>query len=642
MLKSEEISSSKLDILHNNYKIKYSSYKKFIDFIDKIRKLYLSFSENVDNMFSRNYSSITENQPSSLVTLLSSIETHIKWQGTEFNKLSKLLYKEIVETFKLLKDSNDRIEENIYKELNELNRALKKSKIKLEENRNIYINKMKNLEKLMTEEKTMKINITSGNYEIKDKKKMMSDLMIDCKNEEAKYEKNINEVNNNLDKVREKESMIIGFYKGCEVNRINKIKDYANFLLKTIQDQNVKINNIIDNIFKKTEIIESEKDIIAFEKLVEQNYKAEKNIEFIPYKPMASLDNSLKITEKKSKFNELSINYEIITTLQKNFKQIYSKLDMNEEKEKYDLRNLCFRLLDKEQNINFLKEDLDNLLSFITKEKYRTYFLKYLTGERTGGKFERSEKIINELGIILNQILIYAEKEKNYDNAKNCIILSQTFYVETKDNNKDNNDDEENKIYLMSLLGDSKWIHDINFWQEMIEIEIINEKFKFNEQNPCMDREKVEESFSNVYFSKILTYSHNMCIFGIEKKLALDLCEVLAEKYKLTAQFKEILLNSIEDMYNPNKTKPKNKNKKNDTDNKKEKEKVKEKEKENTNQDKKKQIEDDWVICNYDNNKNNKNKTDNFLDDFIIEGNSDNDKNNDNKNEKEIKEGDKK
>lgn len=602
MLKSEESSISNLDILHNNYKLKYTSYKKFIDFIDKIRKIYLSFSENIENMFSKNYSSITENQPSSLITLLTSIETNIKWQGTEFNKLSKLLYKEIIETFRLLKESNDRIEENIYKELNELNRALKKSKIKLEENRNLYINKMKNLEKLMTDEKTMKINIISGIHETKEKKKMINDLINDCKNEEIKYEKNINEINNNMEKIREKESMIIGFYKGCEQNRINKIKDNANFLLKTIKDQNVKINNIIDNVFKKTEVIESEKDIIAFEKLVEKNYKAEKNVEFIPYKPTANLDNSLKITDKKSGFNEVSINYEIITSLQKNFKQIYPKLDMVEEKNRYDLRKLCYRLLDKEQSINFVKEDLDNLLSFIDKEKYRGYFLKYLTCERTGGKFERSEKIINELGIILNQILILAEKEKNYDNAKNCIILSQTFYIESKDNN------EENKVYLMSFLKDNKWIHSINFWQEMIEVEIINDKFKFNEENPCMDRAKVEESFSNVYFSKILTYSHNMCIFGIEKKLALDLCEVLAEKYKLTDDFKQMLLHSIEEMYNPNKKKPKNKT---------------EKKKENNNQNKEKQIEDDWVICN---DEKNKKENDNFIDDFIIEGNNNNNK----------------
>ena len=47
MLKSEETPISKIDILHNNYKSKFSSYKKFIDFVEKFRKLYSNFSESI-------------------------------------------------------------------------------------------------------------------------------------------------------------------------------------------------------------------------------------------------------------------------------------------------------------------------------------------------------------------------------------------------------------------------------------------------------------------------------------------------------------------------------------------------------------------------------------------------------------------
>ena len=41
-------------------------------------------------------------------------------------------------------------------------------------------------------------------------------------------------------------------------------------------------------------------------------------------------------------------------------------------------------------------------------------------------------------------MLIIAEKENNYDNAKNCIILSQTFFKE--EINKDN---KVEKIYYI-------------------------------------------------------------------------------------------------------------------------------------------------------------------------------------------------
>ena len=130
MLKPEENTSSKFDILHNNYKSKYSSYKKFIDFIEKIRKLYSNFSENIELIFSKNFS-LKENQQSSLHPLIICLENNIKFQKDEYNNLSKFIFKEIIETFKLLKDADDKIEEKIYKEINELHKALKKSKLKL-------------------------------------------------------------------------------------------------------------------------------------------------------------------------------------------------------------------------------------------------------------------------------------------------------------------------------------------------------------------------------------------------------------------------------------------------------------------------------------------------------------------------------
>ena len=218
MSKLDDNSSSKIEILHNNYKQNYIHYKKFIDFIEKLKKVYINFYENIDLIFAKNFS-FTENQPNSLIPVLMNLEFHIKCQSNEFKKLAKNIGKEIIDTFKFLKESNDKIEEKIYKEILDLNKNLKKTKIRLEESHNIYNIKMKNLEKLISEEKTIKINILSSNQEIKDKKKLINDLITECKNDEIKYEKMIDEVNNIIEKVQEKETMIIGFYKSIEQNK---------------------------------------------------------------------------------------------------------------------------------------------------------------------------------------------------------------------------------------------------------------------------------------------------------------------------------------------------------------------------------------------------------------------------------------
>ena len=610
-IKAEENFFFFFEIFHNNYKSKYSSYKKFIDFIDKIRKLYQTFSENIEQIFSKNFS-FKENQPNLLQPLLISLENHIKLQASEFHRLSKYIKTEIIETYKLLKDFNDKIEEKINKELLELNKTFKKSKIKLDENRNLYNSKMKNLEKIILEEKSMKINILTGNNEIKEKKKAIDELLNECKSEENKYEKILEEVNNNIDKVKEKENLVINFYRNCEQNRISKMKENINVLINTLKETCGKLNNDIVNMIKQENSIEKEEKINSFEKLVESNYKPEKNFEFIPYKPFSKLDDSLKITTKKSE-TETSIKFEIISIFQNNFKNISKEIDIPEEKRRYELRNLCFRLFDKDQNINFVKEDLDNLLSFIKEENYRIYFLNYLSKERTDGKLSRSEKIIKELSIILKQILFLAEKEKNFDNAKKCVILSQTFFVEKKIIKEDNTY-KNKKIYLMEFLKDNEWIHSINFWQEMLEYEINNNMKKLLEENLNKDKTKLEGILQNTYFSTIITYANNMAIFNIEKKLTIELCDNIIRKYKISEDLINMLIKSVEDAYNPNKKN--NLDIKKELDNKKKTKSVAL----NSNiiEPNKKNIEDDWVIYNEDKN----NKKDNIIDDFVIEGNN--------------------
>ena len=113
--------------------------------------------------------------------------------------------------------SNDILEDKLYKEMIELNKTLKRSKTKLKDNQNSYNSKMKNLEKSIADEKSNKTNTPSGNSDVKDKKKIIMDLISDCKVEENKYEKSIEEFNNNLENVRQKEQIIIGFYKNFEV-----------------------------------------------------------------------------------------------------------------------------------------------------------------------------------------------------------------------------------------------------------------------------------------------------------------------------------------------------------------------------------------------------------------------------------------
>ena len=615
MSKIEEIITTNIDTLHNNYKSNTLSYKKFIDFFDKIGKLYLNFSDSIDSFFNKNIS-IIENQPLTLHPLLLNTENIIKEQARLYYNFSNTINMNIIEQYKLLKETNDKIESTAYKELKDYYKSLKKSKTKLEESQKNYHNKMKNVELLMLpEDKQMKSHNNN-------KKKNLNDLIEDCKNDESKYEKNLSDVNNIIDKLREKEKTMIGFYKSSEQNRVNKMKDDITILFNNLKNINAKINTKIESFFKQSVSIQIEKDILSFEKLVEQNYHVEKNVEFASYEPITKFDLS-NVAIKKSEIDEMFMNFKIISNLKKYFDKIYPELDIEKTQKFLDFRLLCYNFLDGEKNISFKKEDFDNFLSLIKVEKYRSYFLSYLTKERSDGKLNRSEKLINELGIIFNEILILAEKEKNYKNIKNVLILSQTFYMK-KDNDNDNND-KNNKKYIMEFLKDNNWIRSLNFWEEIINYEIAITKYEFNQKNMNLNKEKLEASLQNSYYSVILTYSHNMHVFGIEQKLTLELCNSLVDKLKINDTFKTILEKTIEDIYNPKKKEVNIINKENKEIKKKE---ISKSERINKNMIKnmEKEIEDDWVICtgnnnniNNNNNNNNNNNKINLFDDFVIE-----------------------
>ena len=606
MSKIEEIITTNIDTLHNNYKSNNLSYKKFIDFFDKIGKLYLNFSDSIDSFFNKNIS-IIENQPISLHPLLLNTENIIKEQARLYYNFSNTINMNIIEQYKLLKETNDKIESTAYKELKDYYKSLKKSKTKLEESQKNYHNKMKNVELLMLpEDKQMKSHNNN-------KKKNLNDLIEDCKNDESKYEKNLSDVNNIIDKLREKEKAMIGFYKSSEQNRVNKMKDDITILFNGLKNMNAKINTKIESFFKQSVSIQIEKDILSFEKLVEQNYHVEKNVEFASYEPITKFDLT-NVTIKKSEIDEMFMNFKIISNLKKYFDKIYPELDIEKTQKFLDFRLLCYNFLDGEKNISFKKEDFDNFLSLIKVEKYRSYFLSYLTKERSDGKLNRSEKLINELGIIFNEILILAEKEKNYKNIKNVLILSQTFYMK-KDND---NDDKNNKKYIMEFLKDNNWIRSLNFWEEIINYEIAITKYEFNQKNMNLNKEKLEARLQNSYYSVILTYSHNMQVFGIEQKLTLELCNSLVDKLKINDTFKTILEKTIEDIYNPKKKEVNIINKENKEIKKKE---ISKSERINKNMIKnmEKEIEDDWVICTGENNNNINNNKINLFDDFVIE-----------------------
>ena len=168
----------------------------------------------------------------------------------------------------------------------------------------------------------------------------------------------------------------------------------------------------------------------------------------------------------------LHINYEVISTLRKSFRNIRDDLDMEEETKKHRLRMLSSKIFKIGPNVTFSKEEKEELLSYLNVPKFRNYFIITLSKQRTKGRFLRGEKLLEDLADILNMILEISEREKNYEEAKNCIILSQTFYSEVI---LDKKKKEKYKRYLFEYIMDNQWLTSPVFWEGIIEFMIQNE-----------------------------------------------------------------------------------------------------------------------------------------------------------------------
>ena len=135
--------------------------------------------------------------------------------------------------------------------------------------------------------------------------------------------------------------------------------------------------------------------------------------------------------EKASNPEEYEINHEIIVTMKSVIPDIMPNFDIEKENKKQEMRELSKKIF--AINVPFTDEEKKKLMEYLQQKWSQNYFLIYLSRQRTNGRFARSPKLVNDLAEILTLILETSEKEKDYEAARNCMILSQTYYYEEKD-----------------------------------------------------------------------------------------------------------------------------------------------------------------------------------------------------------------
>ena len=222
----------------------------------------------------------------------------------------------------------------------------------------------------------------------------------------------------------------------------------------------------------------------------------------------------------------------IVKEMKKSVDNIFNDYDEKLEEKKNRMRELINKFFDK--NKTTTEDEKKQLLEIVNDERTHNLFLIILAKLRTNNRFCRDKFLIELLSEILFKILDDSKKKNNFNNAKNCLILSQTFfYYETPEN--------KNKIYISNYLKKHPWLQSARFWGDFILTQVLAEFKKLEDRNKGGDKinislkknipENMKTRIGEVLFSQLLPYVGNMKEIEVQPKIIVKIIETILEKY---------------------------------------------------------------------------------------------------------------
>ena len=349
----------------------------------------------------------------------------------------------------------------------------------------------------------------------------------------GKYKDYIKKTNELRNLYIENQKNIISFYLESEKNEVNLIKS----ILKEYYEQQKLQNDVIKNYISNNENsyshfqVFNEMDNIIHNFIKNNNTKIEQKADFIDYEPKKNFniyESILIYNNYIDAINKLKSKVE---------EELLPSININKEKKKKELGQLLFNFFSKDPVQNS-QADVNKIQNYIIYDDTSThyYFLGMLTSLRGAGNFCKSEKFIKKIGSIFNDLLLNAEKNKNIDIARNCIIISETYYY------LDNN----NKIFLKVFIRKNKWLRSPDFWRYFILDSLNKEIIKFSNS----ENDAKAEKFGEIIFSCLVPFFNNLKYYIREKRVANKILNEFIIKFNLNNQYIKTIYNIINENKN--------------------------------------------------------------------------------------------
>ena len=449
------------------------------------------------------------------------LENHITFINNTISNFEKF----ITEHKKLIPKFSE------FKQFNEFytiqQKKLTKMKEKFYESASVFENK------IFEHVKKKNQNKNNNSIEIPD------DFQKDVKDNLKKYQSCIEETNKKREEYVSKKKKLIN---NCiELENID-LDIYYNILSDFLSLEYDKMDSIVNNTkFKKLQANLNEKNIqdnskINYIKSIEKSDN-KKIIKFKSYKSQFDMDDC-------NNYDEYDSLKEVFNIMENNYGDIFNHNLLKIEKLKIKMKDWVknfFTMDDKNFFIN--EKENEEFFKALNISSTHKSFLMALNNIRTISHNKRNKNLIELLGLSFKLILAQATNNRDFWLAKNCLILSQTFYYQENDN----------KIYAYEFLKNNPWLQQKNFWigfssyminEELKKLYITFPELIFEDiQKNKNFSSKLNSKISNVIFSQLYTLLTNALDFLENKVFLVEIIEIFHKKYIYLTQ------NNIELLY---------------------------------------------------------------------------------------------
>ena len=529
---------NKIDFLHERYHKEHTQMSHFLEIISKFQLACLEFSKSLKTVLNKKLK-LADSEESTLYKSMESFTKCLLTHSQLFNEANESIKSNLIDPItKVINDSFQK-EKEMYNSYCKIRTIYTNSKSSLQKIHKEFESRAKECETLVYNAKKTKMYSLANQEQITKLEAKATESIANTALCEDKYINILNEANKARENETSYQKKLQNYYQSIDNDFYLKIKMMTGFFITSLKKMYTGITIDIDSLADKFNRINAEKDINDFIEKNKTDAKPDKPICFKPYRPAAESINNNKVTSKRRDSVDLNVSLEVIKTFQKIFKYIRTDLNMDEESKKNRLRLLSNKLFQIENNTNITQKEKDELLTYLKDENSRTYFMKFLSKLKTKA-FKNNENLIKDISEVFLYILEISENEKDYDNAQNCIILSQTFY----------NEENKKKKYLIDYIRSNKWINSIEFWEGIIDFMIQREITKNDEINKNKDEKEKKSNIQNIVFSQVFSYTNNMVEFNISKEDIISLVDKFCKKYEIEKEMVDSIVDNVNNIVN--------------------------------------------------------------------------------------------